>query len=171
MWLFDTFCTSFYGSPLWSLDEKICDTFIITWRKCIKRVWDIPMRTRSKYLAPLIGKPDIKDQLLLRFSKFLDNCMKSSNCLVSTISRLLVHSSSTVGENVRKLMFKLNMSTYHLYEHINISLHNTLHKIYNREHFDEVNIIHELCRVKDGTFITNLSRGEAKELLEFICTL
>ena len=51
--LFRSYCTSFYGSPLWNLNNNDIQRFYTVWRKCIRRLWGIPYRTRSKYLATL----------------------------------------------------------------------------------------------------------------------
>jgi hypothetical protein len=34
-YLFRTYCTSYYGSPLWSLCDKYIERFYCNWRKCI----------------------------------------------------------------------------------------------------------------------------------------
>ena len=49
--LFESFCTSFFGSPLWCVVD--IDPLVTAWRKCVKRVWKLNMRTRTKYFTLL----------------------------------------------------------------------------------------------------------------------
>ena len=65
--LFQSYCTSFFGSPLWDLRD--IDSLIVAWRKCVKRVWKLSFRTRTKYVT-LLPKLDIYPMLLLRFYNF-----------------------------------------------------------------------------------------------------
>jgi hypothetical protein len=48
--LFCTYCTSFYGCPMWNLESKDVNKFYVAWRKCIRNVWSIPSRTHCNLL-------------------------------------------------------------------------------------------------------------------------
>ena len=41
--MFRTYCTSYYGSPLWQLDSNDVKHFYVTWRNCISNKWNIPV--------------------------------------------------------------------------------------------------------------------------------
>ena len=45
--LFKTYCTSYYGCVLWSLRSRDIDRIYVTWRKIIKRLWNVPYRTHG----------------------------------------------------------------------------------------------------------------------------
>ena len=57
--LFQSYCCSFYASPLWNLEGRHLSSFIVSWRKCVKRVWGISQRTRSRFLSHIISGPDV----------------------------------------------------------------------------------------------------------------
>ena len=60
-------CTSFYGCELWGLAcDQVLD-FCITWRKGVRRVWDLPYMTHC-YLLPLLGLPSRR---CLRWTKYV----------------------------------------------------------------------------------------------------
>ena len=168
--LFNTFCTNFYGSALWNLADKYMERFVISWRKCVKRIWNLPMRTRSSLLAPILGKPDLKDQLLLRFTNFYTGCLSSSNNIISLISKVVVHSKTDVAENIKMVAWKARLNTFHIHE-CAAGLYGRLNKVCNIECTDEVDVIKELCRVRDGTITCNFNSHDINELLMLICTL
>ena len=39
--LFDSYCSSFYSSPLWNLEDACIRKFVIAWKKCMKKIWRI----------------------------------------------------------------------------------------------------------------------------------
>ena len=51
--LLKTYCMSLYGCVLWNLGSKCMSDFYVTWRKSIRKLLRLPLRTHSKYL-PLI---------------------------------------------------------------------------------------------------------------------
>ena len=53
--LFQSYCTSFYGSELWSLSSKGLEECCIAWRKCARRIFNMSYQTH------LVGK----DQLMI----------------------------------------------------------------------------------------------------------
>ena len=76
--LFRSYCTSFYGSPLWPLDDASLGRLSIAWRRSLKRVWRVSPLTHS-VLIPLINNcAPLKIQLLIRFCTFIKSCMIST---------------------------------------------------------------------------------------------
>ena len=41
--LFNSYCTSFYGSELWQLSNAKLVNFGITWRKSVRKIWNLPL--------------------------------------------------------------------------------------------------------------------------------
>jgi len=66
-YLFQTYYTSYYGSPLWSLYDNYIERFYCNWRKCVRRVWNVPRKTHCRFLVFLYCGKNIEIQLLLRF--------------------------------------------------------------------------------------------------------
>jgi len=48
--LFQAYCSSFYGSELWNLDCDKITEYCSTWKKGLRRIWELPYRFRSDYL-------------------------------------------------------------------------------------------------------------------------
>ena len=62
--LFRTYCTSYYGSPLWNLSGSYINRLQCTWRKCMRHIWSIPYNSHCFILKYLYGSCDSDIQLL-----------------------------------------------------------------------------------------------------------
>ena len=51
--LFNTFCMSVYGSQLWDFSTKAPEMFYTAWRKCLRRIDQIPYKTHKAILPVL----------------------------------------------------------------------------------------------------------------------
>jgi hypothetical protein len=101
--LFKTNCTSFYGSPLWNLDQTQIIQLHISWRKCIRKLFGLHPRTRSKYIPSLVRCSDLPVQLLSRFANFWYKCSFNANTLVSICAKLSLTSLSIAACNLKLL--------------------------------------------------------------------
>jgi Reverse transcriptase (RNA-dependent DNA polymerase) len=45
--LFTAYCSSFYGSELWNLDNSEINSLCVAWRKGMRQVWGLPVDTSS----------------------------------------------------------------------------------------------------------------------------
>ena len=108
-YLFNTYCTSFYGCPLWKLDGKHIERFFVAWRKCIRKIWNVPPNTHGYLLEHLCHKQNINVQLLSRFLSFYHKVVNSNNSYVSLCAELCIHSNTNAAGNVRSLFSKLNI--------------------------------------------------------------
>ena len=53
--LFQDYCSSHYGSELWNLDCDKIREYCSTWRKGLRRIWELPYKFRSDYLSAISG--------------------------------------------------------------------------------------------------------------------
>ena len=154
--LFQTYCTSYYGCALWDLSKKGISGFAVAWRKCIKRVLKLDMRTRSVYLPLLIDDYEIREQILLRFSRFYETCIHSVNRKVRYVSSLLEQSGTIVANNLRELKYMKSCK----------------HRSYvSQEDLVNASVISELRGHIEGHMSTPLTKNEAKELLHYVSTM
>ena len=65
--LFNAFCTSYYGCPLWNNTDKSISLFFTTWRKSIRKLLNLPPRTHCNLLPAIMDSKPIECQLLCRF--------------------------------------------------------------------------------------------------------
>ena len=174
--LFNSYCSSFYGSPLYSL-SAIFRTFQklnISYKKCLKRVMKLNVCTKSKLIAPLTQKPELRIQLLIRFCKFLKHCLTSDNPLLHTVSMSCYNSFSIVGQNFRDLLSYLKLN-FNLFVSLPISrLMNHFEKAHVRTLDSDVArciAIMELLQVLDGNFsLLTLEHHEVRLFLDYLCT-
>jgi len=106
--LFSTFCTSFYGSSL--LDIAASDTLYTCWRKCIRSLLGLNVRTHSALIPHIIGKVDLKIDLLSRFFCFWQSCMTSKSSVVRACIQNCLSSSTNVSKNLKIFMSYLNIN-------------------------------------------------------------
>lgn len=108
--LFNTYCSSFYGSSLWNLNS--IDSLCVAYRKCIRFILRIPYRTHSRYVHYLINRADLVTQLMIRFVNFLHKCFNSENEIVSLCCSVAVLplSTSNVSNNLNLIVEKWDIS-------------------------------------------------------------
>ena len=109
--LFNSYCTSFYGSPLWNFTNRRMDVFYVSWRKAIRKLLDLPYTTHS-YMLPIISDfRDIEVQLMCRFTKFMHTAMSSHNSYLRLMTNVAAQGSrSNVSMNFNQLLYKAKMS-------------------------------------------------------------
>ena len=106
--MFQTYCTSYYGSPLWSLNSNIVNSSYVTCRSCIRKVLGIPRRTHCRLLNNLNGGLGIEFELMSRYMSFLNSISMSNNACTHLCYLLCKSSQSHVAINRRILLCKLN---------------------------------------------------------------
>ena len=65
--MFRTYCTSFYGSPLWRLSSPDINGLYVTCRKCVRKIWDVSPRTHCRPLRHLVESNGVQIDLISRF--------------------------------------------------------------------------------------------------------
>jgi len=76
-----SYCSSLYGAELWNLNSPELAAIGVSWRKALKRVWNLPLDTHSHVLYSLCGRWPIEDEVRRRSMRFITSCL-SSNCKV-----------------------------------------------------------------------------------------
>jgi hypothetical protein len=171
-YLFRTYCTSYYGSPLWSLCDKYIERFYCNWRKCIRRVWNVPRNTHCRFLEFLYGGKNIEIQLLSRFLNFYLGVMNSENHIVSICAKVCVTSLSVVARNRRMLLYKLN-DDGQIFEKPKYIIKKKLVSTGGDDKIasSKASVIKELCLMRDDSVYTVLGNNEIFTLLYDLCTL
>ena len=172
--LFQTFCTTYYGSPLWGLSGQSVKQLAVAWRKCIRKILKVDCRTHSCYLSKLIDRPDIHIELLCRFSSFIANCVNSSNGYVQYATKLARCSSSNVANNLRKLLAYINQGYSQIYEYMcnkTCMKKDILCKYESTcDDIQVINVLKELMLIRDHELLSPLTQREASTMLQYLCT-
>ncbi len=88
IFLFQRYCTNFYGSQLLPFfDVKIPELYI-AWRVAVRRVWRVPWRTHNNMLAHIAGVMDSEFFFEKRCITFIKMALVGENCTERTISNM-----------------------------------------------------------------------------------
>lgn len=168
--LFRTYNTSYYGSPLWNLECKSMYQFYTSWRKCIRYIWKIPNNSHCNLLHHLYQGPKIDIQLLSRFLSFYSKLCNSSNDIVSVCTKLCRFSNTSAATNLRMLNSKLNF-TYHNLSNVSISMLKSKLIQYMSDDAGKhaSDCVRELCLVRDGVLVSGLGADMVQALLGELC--
>ena len=97
--LFKSYCMSVYGSQLWDYSSKKCDRFYVCWRKCIRRLFDIPSNTHCRYLHLICNDVPVDLQLHVRFINFMKSSIRSKCDIVRICANLAFNCSRSYASN------------------------------------------------------------------------
>ena len=122
--LFQSYCSTHYGSIIWPLHDKGFNDFCVTWNKGVRRMLNVSNMTHTALLGEIINtchismlRPspnhgtqrlpndddddDISIQLVKRFCKFVDLMLTSCNAIVRHFVRRAINSAqSPIGRNI-----------------------------------------------------------------------
>ena len=84
--LFNQYCCSFYGSPLWYLNGAAVQSLCIDWRKSLRSLWGVHPTTHCNVITALSNQIPLISTLQNRFIRFMSKCLSSSNCILKLIS-------------------------------------------------------------------------------------
>jgi retron-type reverse transcriptase len=93
--LFKTYCMPLYGCQLLDLDDPAIMKLLTNWRKCIRAVLKLPLRTHSKLLHLICDDYKIEMQLYSRFAKFFRNAANSRNQNISVCAMMALNGSGS----------------------------------------------------------------------------
>ena len=103
--LFNLYCCSFYGSPLWSLKSTIVESMCVDWRKALRSLWRVDSRTHCDLITAVSNQIPLILSLKKRFIKFISACLSTSNCIVKIITEIAIcNPMSCSGDNYRELL-------------------------------------------------------------------
>ena len=84
--LFKAYCSSLYGSVLWSLDSRSIIDMCSTWRAALRRIFGLPSNAH-RFLLPLLSDTlPLSDELVKRCCKFSLSCLFNSSLLVRSVA-------------------------------------------------------------------------------------
>lgn len=163
------YCTSFYGSNLWDLDN--CNKLYNQWNCCIRKIWNLPCETHKYFIDELSTMPHIKVQLFKRFYKFccsIDNSCKPS---IQFLFNLLKNKRySLLGKNIYSLCKFCNVQS--LNDIKNIDFRNLNSVLFPENEKWRLPLLWEL--INDLYFDKNMidfeNETDIYEFLNYVCT-
>jgi len=143
--------------------------FYVTWRNCIRKIWNIPIRTHCSLLNHLCEGYGIDLELMSRFMSFYQSLSKSESVCTHLCYLLFKTSQTPVSINKRLLLSKLNQDEYG-----ECSVMNKQYLISTYEYKEKCVangvLLKEWCLLRDEILTTDLSRSDICHLIDFICT-
>ena len=70
--LFNSYCCAFYGSQNWRIDSTCFNHVLIAWNKGVRRLLNLPSRTHTWMLGPLLEKYHLRYQFESRNYSFFE---------------------------------------------------------------------------------------------------
>ena len=96
---------SFYGSPLWNLNDPGVQSLCVDWRKFSRSLWRVHPMTHCDVIAALSDQLSIKVSLERRYIRSINKCLCSSNSIVNVISHIAIcNPMSTVCKKYRSVL-------------------------------------------------------------------
>ena len=84
--LFQPFCTSLYGCELWLLTTNEIEDSCLSWRKGVRRVWDLSYTFHPYLLHMLSQCISLLGKICQRSINFIRSCVSHDSFLVSRIA-------------------------------------------------------------------------------------
>ena len=173
--LFKSFCMPLYGVQLWNLSCKYVNLFYVAWRKCIRRIFDLPQRTHSVFLNILCEDYPVEMQIHMRFLKFFHSIITNSNELIQRCGKLVLNGSCSVTcDNLNFVCNKYSLCKNHLSDVKVSCIQHKVQKSYKEsvslELLRQVGIISDLIYIREFKYNTHFTHDEIECLLNFVCT-
>ena len=164
--IFKTSAMALYGSVLWDMSGRSIVKFLTAWRKCVRKVYDIPYRTHCKLLPLICGdlSPDL--QIQARFVKFLKSATTSVNSTVQLCGKIVMNGSrSNVSKNISLICNNAHVSREDI-----LSLKMTNVPVTAGEQLTaNAGMIQDLIYARDAKDFSFFSYAEIRMLIEIIC--
>jgi hypothetical protein len=176
--LIKTFCYSLYGSVLWQLDHSSLEDLCTTWRKGLRRVWNLPYQTHCNILPILCNCLPLHDEICKRTANFINKCLNSDCVLINQIVHHSIYferARSPVGRNALSCCIKYNVSNI---QSVNSNtVQNCFSRSITEELLSKVLVLLELIFIRDGSFEAAapgaaplFSRQDVISFIASICT-
>ena len=171
--LFKSFCMSLYGCVLWDFDSESINRFYVTWRKAIRRLFNVPNRTHSRYIHLICNDMPIKIQLYKRFNKFMYTLLGNDNSCVELAGKLAIAgSNSYVSKNINIVSRDLKCSRYDVFASPCVFRRYVQSYVTSCNNIEDNIVcgnISDLIYIRDRQ-LTRFRSNEINEILEYLCT-
>ena len=110
-----------YGCVLWDHSSQCMEKLYVTWRKCVRKILNVPYNTHSVLLPIICNDLNIDCQLYKRVLKFFASLAKSDNIYNRLTLRLITQgNNSRMSHTFNHLSYKYGFNKYDFIENINM---------------------------------------------------
>lgn len=159
--LFLSYCSSIYGSELWTLSSSSIEYFCVAWRRALKRILGLPYNSHSYFLPFISNTLPIFDEICKRSARFVTLCLLSPNKLVSSVANYCVvfgRYSSILGSNSLFCCDRFKWTYDQFCQNVNVCFYNNnlFRKRYRQNLSDSecfnAEFLRELLFIREGYF-------------------
>ena len=110
--LFKTYSMPLYGCVLWDHSSQCMEKLYVTWRKCVRKILNVPYNTHSVLLPIICNDLNIECQLYKRVLKFFTSLGKSDNIYNKLTLRLITQgNNSRMSHTFNHLSYKYGFTS------------------------------------------------------------
>ena len=122
--LFKTYSMPLYGCVLWDHSSQCMEKLYVTWRKCVRKILNVPYNTHSVLLPIICNDLNIDCQRYKRVLKFFATLAKSDNIYNKLTLRLITQgNNSRMSHTFNHLSYKYGFNKYGFIENTSILTH------------------------------------------------
>ena len=152
-YLFNRFCMPLYGSQVWNLSSSHVERFYVAWRKCVRRILNVPYRTHNNLINLIVGEMKIERTIEKRTLNFYQTLCSSKNSYVNACLKVTANGGmSSLALSLRHIMHRENVLQ-------NIDDDQIL--------IDRALFIHDLIVLRDE----GIDRNEICDIIDFLCVV
>ena len=173
--LFKSFCMPLYGSVLWDYSRSGVDSFFVTWRKCIRRLLNIPYNTHNHLLPLICNDLPVECQLYKRIFKFVLSLSRSENIYNNLSLNLALNGSgSRMCNSLNYLchkycLVKSNFTSIRLYAFVK-KMRQTCNRSVDNNSVLYANVARDMLFFINAKQFNFFSHNEILDILKFVCT-
>ena len=173
--LYHQYCSSMYGSQLWSLNSNSVEKIFSKWRKYHRIALEVPNKTHCDLLPLIADNMPLVCTLDLKFISFFKSIATSENSIVKYIAKcMLNYHTSTLCRNILHIRYKYNIN---LDDILTASKGKIRKIIYNKwitgidqEYPFRASIVKDMHGIKEERYTRIYSNNECNDIIEFFCT-
>ncbi len=87
---YTTQCAHLYGAVAWIFRDKAVSEFQTTWNKCVRRIFNLPYTTHTRFLPHIREISTVTDQIYGCFLKIIKTMEQSNKMRVQYITKLSI---------------------------------------------------------------------------------
>ena len=185
-----SYCSSLYGCELWDQCSPQLSAIGVSWRKGLKRLWNLPYNTHGHILYAVCGKWPIEDEMCRRSLRFAVSCLNSNCAVVSYVVRFSLLQRPAQSVTVRNILHCCQLYKLEMGNLLNMSM-STINSLTGKINFrklccnnissaalstEHLNLLLECIFVRDGIFNVYHDSDDhqlhdiMRDIILFICT-
>ena len=175
--LFQQYCTSYYGSQSCLMSHNNFNELKVSWRKAIRRLWNVPYRTHCALLPHISCQTPCEIMLYKRFARHFISGYNHKNVNVSTIFKSSIYTGGRMFKNLNLIADYCKMSSYRIVQNpvsvVNRQIEYVWKSTIKNEDVRLGAQIRELCIRRDCINHNNdwhLSQTETNDIIMYLCT-